>query len=581
MGTDLGGDNTFKGLGEESEVGDGAVARKDGGAKDTDDVQRSWCSDNLLPLQRSRTLDRGVKESLGSKSVWRTESGLGTSTVCSSLDGTEDTNVAEGLSLAGGLNEPGGASAGGSFGGRGEPVSKGRSIESVSSEEGAESHDQAGFCSEEDVLNFTFKVCDTEEIGRIPASVIVQYLQEMTGQSCKHGRLHALYNMLDPDRRDVAVDRESFKSTMRKWIANCSQDGETNELINDIADLKYANQKLQERNLSLQKAMEMSDETNLQLMKELSKLKDQLTSSQRTLRSVKSMAEDLDDATSTVRDSQEKIHHLQTHCKELKKENEDQVAQLWAVFEKNEKIEREKRQLKYRIDELLTENADLTKQIHEAQNLLISKDALIFEEIILIEELKVSNAESCKMIEGLRAELKKSQGKICQDFFSCKIGLSKPSPGVPLVFPPRPQTSLQSEIQESQKQAQDTEGLPDPVCGLMTHKEQGDLFQEIFSHIKAERHSTLFQSTVDEMVEQLNVQAEAFMASLQRIEPAQQLNLKELKKELKQTMLAVVQKIHLLAPIKESWDQTMEGLERACAECQQQYVNTKHNLANT
>ncbi|GCB77083.1 hypothetical protein scyTo_0015601, partial [Scyliorhinus torazame] len=200
------------------------------------------------------------------------------------------------------------------------------------------------------------------------------------------------------------------------------------------------------------------------------------------------------------------------------------------------------------------------KQIHKAQNLLISKDALIFE--------------------GMRAEVKAAQGKICQDYFGCKIGLVKSSSALPVFCPLQSQTSLQLEIQDSQK-AEETEGLPDPVCGLMPHKDQGDFFQEIFSHTKAKKHSTLFQSTVDEMVDQLTVQVEAFMASPQRMDTTQQLILKELKKELKQTMLGVIQKLHLLAPIKESWDKTMEGLELACAECQRQYINTKHNLANT
>ncbi|XP_043562338.1 inositol 1,4,5-triphosphate receptor associated 2-like [Chiloscyllium plagiosum] len=347
-------------------------------------------------------------------------------------------------------------------------------IETLPSEKRLESDNEANICSEEDLLNFTFKVCDTEGTGKVPTSVIVRYLQEMTGQSYKYGRLHVLYNMLDPNKRDVAVDRERFHSTMKRWIATCCQEGpsddkadmrehssvqsidreetshvmsgileeemgsskiyfqsdhkftmrtgsfsnrETNELISDVADLKYANQKLREQNASFQKAMELSDETNLQLTKELSKLKGQLMSSQSSLRSLKSMVEDLEEARTTGRDAQEKVCQLQIHCKELKKENEVLVAQLWAVFEKNEKIVKDKRKLNYQIDELLTENADLTKQIHEAQNLLISKDAIIFEETVLIEELKMSNEESRKIIEGLRAELKASQGKVSQDFF--------------------------------------------------------------------------------------------------------------------------------------------------------------------
>ncbi|XP_059507825.1 tropomyosin-1, isoforms 9A/A/B-like [Stegostoma tigrinum] len=149
-----------------------------------------------------------------------------------------------------------------------------------------------------------------------------------------------------------------------------------------------------------------------------------------------------------------------------------------------------------------------------------------------------------------------------------------------MVCPVQSEMSLQLEIQDIQK-AEETEGLPNPLCGLMPFKDQGDIFQEIFSHTKAKKHSSLFQKTVDEMVDELNVQTEAFMASLQRVESTQHLNLKELKKELKQTMLDVVQRLHLLAPIKESWEKSMEKLEQVSAECQRQCFNTEHNLANT
>ncbi|XP_042197492.1 inositol 1,4,5-triphosphate receptor associated 2-like [Callorhinchus milii] len=375
--------------------------------------------------------------------------------------------------------------------------------------------------------------------------------------------------------------------------------------MNSVADLQFAKQKLTEQNRSLQKAMEMSDEANLQLTEELAKLKNQLTSSHQTLRSIRSMAEELEDVKSTAREAQEKAYHLQTCCKELKKENETLVAKMCLLCEENEKAMRGKRQLKYRVDELLTVNAELTKQIHEAQSLLISKDALIFEKTILNEELKVSISESSRVIEGLRTELRgheerfvkislrksdsscnaKKHNSALSSFVKCKIGLGKPSAGISNVFPAWPRSSLQSEIQAVQIES--VEGLSSPVCGLLLSEEQEDLFQQALSHIKIERNSTLFQTTIEEMVNQLNVQAEAFMSSLQRVDSAYSgseqptaINLKELKKELKQLMLSVVQKLHRLSPIKESWDKTVGKLEQACLQCHQQYLNAKHNLTN-
>lgn len=57
------------------------------------------------------------------------------------------------------------------------------------------------------------------------ASTVVQFLQAMTGHSGEQDKLIVLKHMLDPEDRDPAVDREAFHSTMKKWIARCSQDG--------------------------------------------------------------------------------------------------------------------------------------------------------------------------------------------------------------------------------------------------------------------------------------------------------------------------------------------------------------------
>lgn len=59
--------------------------------------------------------------------------------------------------------------------------------------------------------------------GEVLASTIVQYLQNMTAQSPEQDRLAALRRLLDPDCQDPHVSRETFHSTMREWIAQCSQ----------------------------------------------------------------------------------------------------------------------------------------------------------------------------------------------------------------------------------------------------------------------------------------------------------------------------------------------------------------------
>ncbi len=60
--------------------------------------------------------------------------------------------------------------------------------------------------------------------GEVLASSIVQYLHTMTAQSSEQDRLAALRRLLDPECQDPHVSRETFHSTMREWIAQCSQD---------------------------------------------------------------------------------------------------------------------------------------------------------------------------------------------------------------------------------------------------------------------------------------------------------------------------------------------------------------------
>ncbi|KAK1159778.1 lymphoid-restricted membrane protein-like [Acipenser oxyrinchus oxyrinchus] len=173
-------------------------------------------------------------------------------------------------------------------------------------------------CSEEEVLNITFEACDTMGTGEVLASTVVQYLQDMTAQSPERGRLVMLHNMLDPGRQGVTVNRDAFHAAMKRWIVECSQDcmleedcqnaeteknrihingnelsaaesekafhegtdgldHETSDLINRVADLQYANQKLSEQNSSLLRAVEMCEEANLQLTDDIVTLKSKLT----------------------------------------------------------------------------------------------------------------------------------------------------------------------------------------------------------------------------------------------------------------------------------------------------------------
>lgn len=60
--------------------------------------------------------------------------------------------------------------------------------------------------------------------GVVLASDIMQYLQTMAAQSPEQDTLAALRRLLDPDRQDLHVSRDTFHAAMRQWISQCSQD---------------------------------------------------------------------------------------------------------------------------------------------------------------------------------------------------------------------------------------------------------------------------------------------------------------------------------------------------------------------
>nr|XP_005989770.2 PREDICTED: protein KASH5-like [Latimeria chalumnae] len=322
-----------------------------------------------------------------------------------------------------------------------EFLNKESRVESYVSEDVPESAAGANVCSEEELLNITFEACDANRTGEVPASIVMHYLQDMTGQNPDSGRLLLLYNMLDPKRLDTLIDKEKFHTTMKKWISDCCKDyisdddyedksenenmwingnersmsssdlfvafqGEKEEsqievrgLINSVAELQYANQKLNEQNLSLQNVLEFSEEANLQLTEEIAKLKNKLLSTRQSLLNARSLADELEDIRDRAKDLQEMNCQLQTCCKELKKENKSLAAKLCFLKEVNEILEKEKKCIKARTSNMLKVNAELMERIHDMQSLLSARDAAVIEKTILIKELETSCAENHKTIE--------------------------------------------------------------------------------------------------------------------------------------------------------------------------------------
>eukprot|EP00063_Salmo_salar_P007509 XP_013982344.1 PREDICTED: protein KASH5 [Salmo salar] len=222
-----------------------------------------------------------------------------------------------------------------------------------------ESVDTSTF-SEEELLDITFEACNTTGTGEVLVSTIMQYLQTMTSQSPEQDRLNALNHMLDPECRDPAISKAKFQSTMREWIAQCSQDGmheddkhisgenpckvsingmdfsgpeiktafsegeqcycDSRELLATVSELKHAHRRMSKQNNSLLRTVSQCEDTNLQLTVEITELSAKLASAQRSARRTRSLVDELEEARRALREAKERASQAQASSCKLTKE---------------------------------------------------------------------------------------------------------------------------------------------------------------------------------------------------------------------------------------------------------------------
>ncbi|XP_042318079.1 protein KASH5-like [Sceloporus undulatus] len=206
--------------------------------------------------------------------------------------------------------------------------------------------------SEDDIISITFEVCSTRETGVAPASTFIKYLEGVTGHSRDHSKLLLLYDMLDPKRQNILVDKETFHTVMKKWIAICYQDciseseyeryrtmsngniqyndmmpylsdedaeifegsGKDSEMIcglnSSIEEIKYTNQRMAEQLHGILKVMETSEETYLQLTDDIADLRDTVKSMEKPLRNFKNVYKELEDTKSKMANLHEENHMI-------------------------------------------------------------------------------------------------------------------------------------------------------------------------------------------------------------------------------------------------------------------------------
>ncbi|XP_061447250.1 protein KASH5 isoform X4 [Rhineura floridana] len=272
----------------------------------------------------------------------------------------------------------------------------------------------AGQCSEEHVLKCTFKACDPEQRGEVSVFRIIEYLQEMTGQTCEDWRFQSLYKRLDPEERGVAVDFSTFHAVMKDWIADCRQEG-------------------------TQQALEQARVT----------------------------ANELEDQKVFSKSLEEENSKLYIQARQLEKEQQYLSFRVDKLQEENKKLILEKESSKCKIKDLFIKKAKMKSQLSEYENLISCKDAALNEKAKRTEEMTVTLDEYRMVVQELKLEVNRLQEHFCQSYQDLDMLQRDSLENMKICLQASGQP-LCLEIEESQKQEFDEEAdLPSPLCGVL------------------------------------------------------------------------------------------------------------------
>uniref|UniRef100_A0A8C3AVK5 Lymphoid-restricted membrane protein n=1 Tax=Cyclopterus lumpus TaxID=8103 RepID=A0A8C3AVK5_CYCLU len=236
-------------------------------------------------------------------------------------------------------------------------LSMGDGGSSMASENRKENMAEISLICEENLLDTIFHACDTQRRGKVYVSHIVDYLRHTTSRSSEDSGLEDLCNMLDPERKDVSIDLDTYHAVMKEWIDDCQttddivQDSvklrdnlsatrsmllnmtsgsleafggeasraefETSELVYCVADLQMSNQKLLEEVRKLKQAVEGMEEGNQKLAEENEDLRNQARVNLQLAQKEKMLKEEVEEMKATLNCTEEGRARASAHCKHV------------------------------------------------------------------------------------------------------------------------------------------------------------------------------------------------------------------------------------------------------------------------
>ncbi|TNN49729.1 Lymphoid-restricted membrane protein [Liparis tanakae] len=335
----------------------------------------------------------------------------------------------------------------------------------VASENRKENMAEISLICEENLLDTIFHACDTKRRGRVYVSHIVDYLRHTTSRSSEDTGLEDLCNMLDPERKDVSIDLDTYHAVMKEWIDDCRNNGEettddiiqdsvklrdslsakrsmllnmtsgsleafggeasraefeTSELVYCVADLQMNNQKLLEEVRKLKQAVEGMEEGNQKLAEENEELRYQARVNQQLAQKEKMLKEEVEEMKATLNCTEEGRARASAHCKHVERESQSLIGKIASLQEENFKVAMETDELQRKITELVDINADLQVQIHSLDAVIGEKETGLQEKRQQINELKSTVEEYSFITELLRADKSKleTQMRMVQPYLS-------------------------------------------------------------------------------------------------------------------------------------------------------------------
>ncbi|KAM4036418.1 inositol 1,4,5-triphosphate receptor associated 2 [Anomaloglossus baeobatrachus] len=331
-------------------------------------------------------------------------------------------------------------------------------------EQRSEAASEVSLICEEDLLNSIFYACDTEHRGKVAVSKIVDYLQYTTSRGSEDSGLSELCHMLDPERRDISMDLDTYHAIMKEWVDDCRNNGaenkskelaedsmvklresllavrrisgstmnatsgsleafggdvsradlDTSDLITCIADLQYNNQKLQEQHSKVKAAIEAQEESNHRLLEENEELRAQLQSAQQSITVVRSMKVEIEDLKLNLAALEESKSKLAAQNKQMGKENVSLIHQISSLQEENRHCLLEAEEVRQAWSQVTDKAAALQSQQTDFENALQKKHSELLVKDLHIEEMKSALIEYSSVIENLRIEKSKLESSLRQ-----------------------------------------------------------------------------------------------------------------------------------------------------------------------